>query len=193
MSRQLPGGVSAVDSFDCGRLEAVFQRCFGERYRTRLQGGAAEPLYRPAPRPGAEHCLYYREDYFASALHEVAHWCIAGEQRRSQLDFGYWYAPDGRSAEQQAAFQAVEIRPQALEWCFSQACGYPFRVSLDNLEGDDAARASEQAFLAAVIAEGQGLKASALPPRAARFFAALSEAFGTAVTLADLQFSPPGH
>ena len=48
-------------------------------------------------------------------------------------DFGYWYAPDGRSAAQQQAFERVEIKPQALECLFTLACGRTFQVSQDNL------------------------------------------------------------
>ena len=59
-----------------------------------------------------------------------------GEARRQQVDYGYWYAPDGRSTEQQALFEQVEVKPQALEWLLSTACGYRFRVSADNLEAD---------------------------------------------------------
>lgn len=44
-----------------------------------------------------------------------------GEKRRQLVDFGYWYAPDGRSAEQQELFQAVEVKPQAMEWILSPA------------------------------------------------------------------------
>lgn len=61
---------------------------------------------------------------------------IAGEQRRLLPDLGYWYAPDGRTAEQQALFEQVEIKPQAIEWLFSKAFGRKFRVSLDNLTGE---------------------------------------------------------
>ena len=114
-----PARMSCVE-----RLEQVFMRCFGSSLCTRLQGGAAEPLYQPATLEGDYHVLYYRADYFASALHEVAHWCIAGEIRRQQTDFGYWYAPDGRSPAQQRAFERVECRPQALEW-MGMASGRP--------------------------------------------------------------------
>ena len=40
-----------------------------------------------------------------------------------------WYAPDGRTKEQQALFEQVEIKPQAIEWMFSKAFGRRFRVS----------------------------------------------------------------
>jgi elongation factor P hydroxylase len=111
------------------------------------------------------HLLWYREDYFASALHEVAHWCIAGEQRRQQLDFGYWYAPDGRSPEQQGAFEAVEYKPQALEWFFSLACGYRFRLSADNLgmPGGEMPDASEFRGRVCEQARATGSAAGCLP------------------------------
>ena len=67
------------------------------------------------------------------SLLELSHWCVAGEARRRLPDFGYWYAPDGRSAAQQQSFERVEIKPQALECLFTLACGRPFQVSQDNL------------------------------------------------------------
>ncbi len=119
---------------DHRQIEEIFHRTFADSYRTRLQGGASEPLYRPATTPEDWHCVYYTRDYAASALHEIAHWCVAGAHRRQQEDYGYWYAPDGRSAEQQALFEQVEVKPQAYEWIFSIAAGRGFRVSADNLE-----------------------------------------------------------
>ena len=160
------------------RLERIFADCFLAAFDTRLVGGAPEPSYEPASGPGQCHLLHYREDYFASALHETAHWCIAGAERRRLPDFGYWYAPDGRSAAQQRAFEAVEYRPQALEWHFSQACGFRFRVSLDNLEGGDEAVGDPRAFRARVWQQARRWQASGLPPRAARFVAALRREFG---------------
>ncbi|MBA6412395.1 elongation factor P hydroxylase [Parahaliea sp. F7430] len=186
-----------AETFCALRLEQVFNRCFSDSERSLLIGGAAEPLYLPAglededvPKLSAQwHRLYYREDYFASALHEVSHWCIAGPARRLQKDFGYWYAPDGRNAEQQQAFQVVEIKPQALEWCFSQACAYPFRVSLDNLAGGPEARRDELAFKQAVTARARQLQDIGLPARAQIFFRALAQEFGTRLELEDLEFS----
>lgn len=77
-----------------------------------------------------------RMAFFNSALHEISHWTIAGEERRKLPDLGYWYAPDGRTQEQQALFEQVEIKPQAIEWMFAKAFGRKFRVSLDNLTGE---------------------------------------------------------
>ena len=97
-----------------------------------LVRGDDEPEYFPASEDSAAQ-IVFAHGYFASALHEVSHWCIAGKRRRELLDYGYWYAADGRSEAQQKAFEQVEIKPQALECLFSLACHQPFRVSQDNL------------------------------------------------------------
>lgn len=112
-------------------LEALFSATFSADYRTVLAGGAEEPLYLP----GDPAQIRYTRDYFRSALHEVAHWCVAGPARRGQQDYGYWYRPDGRNTAQQAEFERVERRPQALELLFCAACEHRFSVSLDNLDG----------------------------------------------------------
>ena len=186
------GVARAAQLFDCRSLEDVFNACFLVTERTRLVGGAAEPLYLPASAPGRPHTLFYREDYFASALHEVAHWCIAGPARRQQLDFGYWYAPEGRDGEQQRAFEAVEVKPQALEWLFSLACGYSFQVSVDNLDDASGELPDTRDFCHKVQIEARRRQRSGLPVRAARFFDALSAHFATGVGLADLDLEGPG-
>jgi elongation factor P hydroxylase len=112
----------------------LFNRCFRELYNCVLIGGADEPVYLPANNERSHNQIHFAQDYFASALHEIAHWCIAGSERRKQVDYGYWYIKDGRSREQQANFESVEVYPQAIEAIFAQACGYPFKVSIDNLE-----------------------------------------------------------
>lgn len=91
-----------------------------------------EPEYLPAQNNEPAR-IAFAHGFFASALHELSHWCIAGDARRRLPDFGYWYAPDGRSAAQQQAFERVEIKPQALECLFTLACGRSFQVSQDNL------------------------------------------------------------
>jgi elongation factor P hydroxylase len=138
------------------------------------------------------HRLYYRSDYFASALHEVAHWCIAGERRRQLADFGYWYAPDGRSPQQQSAFEAVEAKPQALEWLFSLACGYRFRISVDNLGATQAGEHDTAPFRQRVLAQARAWQQSRLPPRAELFFSALSLEFGTGLKPGDPELDLAG-
>ncbi|MCC5887129.1 MAG: elongation factor P hydroxylase [Gammaproteobacteria bacterium] len=149
----------------CGDLIRLFDDLFAARYHVRLRGGADEPLYEPAC--GLQPAVIcFRADYFASALHEVAHWCTAGARRRRLVDYGYWYAPDGRDAGAQAAFERAEVGPQALEWMFAEAAGFPFRPSLDNLEGGSV---SKERFEAALIEERARRQQHGLPPRAAAF------------------------
>lgn len=100
-----------------------------------LVRGDFEPEYFPASKDAPAR-IQFAHGFFNSALHEISHWSIAGDKRRLLPDLGYWYAPDGRTAEQQALFEQVEIKPQAIEWMFSKAFGRKFRVSLDNLTGE---------------------------------------------------------
>jgi hypothetical protein len=101
-------------------------------YHTVLVGGFPEPLYLPA-QADQPAMIQFTHDYFRSALHELAHWCEAGKQRRMLVDYGYWYAPDGRNQAQQQQFFRHEIVPQAIEWALSLAAGVKFDVSVDNL------------------------------------------------------------
>lgn len=111
----------------------LFNGLFEKSEQTILVSHGAEPLYLPSDSDFLLNRIIFTQDYFASALHEIAHWCIAGKQRRMQIDYGYWYKPDGRNAEQQALFEQVEAKPQALEKIFSMAAGSTFTVSVDNL------------------------------------------------------------
>lgn len=110
---------------------SVFSRLFSASHHTVLVGGANEPLYEPA-KDAEPARIIFKEDFVASALHELAHWCIAGAERRKQVDYGYWYVPD-RSGEAQSRFEEAEATPQAMEWVLSVAAGVPFRVSVDNV------------------------------------------------------------
>ena len=119
--------MSFTEPLDARQLMWLFNREFLASDKTELIGGAPEPYYEP----GAPHRIYFRADFGRSALHEVAHWCVAGRQRRQLPDYGYWYSPDGRDADQQQLF-AVEARPQAVERCFCEA-GIAFSPSVDNV------------------------------------------------------------
>ena len=76
------------------------------------------------------------KDFAASALHEAAHWCIAGKHRRARQDFGYDYLPPPRSAEDQRAFFELELRTQSLEALFAEAAGLDFIVSTDDFDAE---------------------------------------------------------
>jgi len=121
-----------VVKLDHRAIADCFNACFAEFEATNLVGGAAEPLYVPASatRPA---CLFYREDHAASALHEAAHWCIAGKARREKVDFGYPYSPPPRTDAAQQIFYKFELAVQALESLFCQSAGLKFTPSADNL------------------------------------------------------------
>lgn len=165
------------DSRDLIRL---FETCFAASYNTRLVGGAPEPIYLPADAEEPMHRILFTHDYFRSALHEIAHWCVAGAARREQVDFGYWYAPDGRSAEQQSAFEQVEVKPQALEWLFCEAAGHRFRVSLDNLSGE---ATDPTPFKQRVVDQVQNYLRNGIPERPACFIDALLNFYRPGTTL----------
>jgi len=152
---------------DVDRIVAAFNRCFYS-HNTRLQGGAVEPYYVPADgRHGAAR-VCFRADYLRSALHEVAHWCIAGCHRRRLADYGYWYSPDNRSLSEQAAFFAVEAKPQALEKTFCEALGVPFAASIDNLNLTLPQQSLED-FQSRLEATYWAYRRHGLPERARRF------------------------
>ncbi len=158
------------------RIAGLFDQCFADSHRCVLRGGADEPFYQPRHNGESLSVIYYREDFVRSALHEVAHWCIAGEARRQQPDYGYWYEPDGRDAQQQRLFESVERRPQALEWFFCLAADIPFSLSIDNLDG---APQDNFGFALAVWQQARSYLRDGLPARAARFQQSLAAAFGS--------------
>mgnify|MGYP005995549953 FL=1 len=111
--------------------------------------------------------MIFAHGFYASALHEISHWCIAGVERRLLPDYGYWYEPDGRSAERQREFEQVEVKPQAIEWILSEACGRRFYISTDNLDGDPVeVEAGRRQFTAAVVVQANKYIESGLPKRA---------------------------
>ena len=145
----------------------LFDGLFSDTENTRLIAGETEPEYLPACDKYPYHRLIFAHGFYESALHEIAHWCIAGRERRKQVDFGYWYAPDGRTQEQQRQFERVEVKPQALEWVLSEACGRRFRISTDNLTGDkEGVKQGEESFRQAVHKQAISYMTAGLPPRA---------------------------
>ncbi len=172
---------TAIGRHRAQQLEQLFEQLFYARYRTRLCGGAAEPYYRPAVRADDDHRLFYREDFFASALHEVAHWCIAGPARRCRPDFGYWYIDSGRSAAQQHAFEEAECKPQAIERLFCEAAGFTFQPSLDQHDSEECYAEREARFAARVERQFARYQANGWPERAIAFAQALRELYRGAV------------
>ena len=151
-------------------LIRIFNSCFQSTHQTILAYGDDEPLYMPADEHREHHTIYFAHRFFSSALHECAHWLIAGKERRKQVDYGYWYVPDGRTVEQQELFQSVEVKPQALEWILSNAANYKFQFSIDNLNG---APFDLDEFKKAVYNQVLVYEKDGLPPRASLFQQAL--------------------
>jgi len=152
----------------------TFNRVFGVSHRVRMVGGAAEPLYEPATddRPAR---IVFTYDYPASALHEAAHWCLAGPARRRVRDYGYSYAPGPRDPVSRAAFFASECDVQAIEALFAESCGVRFVVSADDFAAPPAELEAFERSVRAAIARRRN---EGLPARAACFRDALIGEFG---------------
>ena len=167
-------------------LIVLFEQTFAERFNTRLIKGGNEPIYLPADDQVSYHRIIFAHGYYASALHEISHWCIAGEARRLLEDFGYWYLPDGRDQDQQSQFEQVEIKPQAIEWAFCVAAGKPFTVSVDNLNGDF--EPDRFAFQAKVYQQVKQYLDTGFPARADDFIRALANFYQIPYPLSIAQF-----
>lgn len=167
-------------------LIMLFHSCFLGKYNTQLVRGEDEPLYLPADEGRPHNILFFAHGFFSSALHECAHWLIAGESRRKQEDFGYWYVPDGRNDSQQQLFQSVEVKPQAMEWILSVAAKHRFRVSIDNLNGTES---ETLAFKLAIYQQVKIYCEKGLPGRAKQFRAALCAFYDSTPLLKIEDFS----
>jgi len=165
----------SLQKHDVSELVTIFNSLFNGSESTELITGAKEPLYLPSSETGGLHQVISTLDYFSSALHEISHWCIAGESRRKLIDFGYWYEPDGRTASQQRDFERVEVKPQALEWLFAEACGRKFRLSVDNVN-QSSVGASEE-FQVNVVEQAHYYIEQGLPRRGAMFLQALQQKY----------------
>lgn len=121
---------------DVNKVIDIFNTEFKNTYNTILVSGGEEPIYLPSGSKNEYNQIIFREYIISSALHEIAHWCLAGKERRKQKDYGYWYNPDNRSINEQILFYNVEVKPQALEWAFSKMINIPFNISLDCFGND---------------------------------------------------------
>lgn len=157
-----------------------------EHWHTCLIASNGEPLYLPAAEQRRFNEIHFAHGFFNSALHELAHWCVAGEQRRKLEDYGYWYNADGRSAEQQRQFEQVEVYPQAIEWHLALASGRGFRVSADNLALPDY---DARPFAKAVYQKAISLHQGGLPERTQMLKQKLAQIFS--VNLASIEFISP--
>ncbi len=161
-------------------LIQLFNETFQHSERTILVRGDDEPIYLPADEHHPYHRIIFAHGFYASALHEIAHWCIAGPERRKLVDYGYWYRPDGRTEAEQREFERVEAKPQALEWALSLAAGFRFEVSVDNLSG---APVDRHAFRARVYRALCRYVEQGFPPRAKLMMERLEAFYGTRFSL----------
>ena len=168
-------------------LIRIFNHTFTTSMNTQLVKGEDEPLYAPISDTCEHHRIIFAHGFFASALHEVAHWCLAGASRRLLEDFGYWYIPDGRDQAQQLKFEQVEIKPQAIEWAFCVAVGKKFDVSVDNLSGTG--NTDRVAFKQAVYQQVEIYLSSDFPRDAQIYIAALADFYQTPLPLTRVQFT----
>lgn len=167
-------------------LIAIFNTIFLPLFNTQLVNGSGEPIYIPGNKIQPNHTIFFANDFYSSALHECAHWCIAGERRRLLEDYGYWYLPDGRTSEEQMLFQAVEVKPQAIELLFSLAANYQFQFSLDNLNGNSG---DLMPFKQAVYEQALHYNLVGLPKRAQIFYTKLCDFYQTSLETITAQLT----
>ncbi len=180
-------GIKTPNLHKIDDLIPLFYQTVGTHYNTRLIKGDDEPVYLPANDTTAYHQIVFAHGFFTSALHEIAHWCVAGEKRRLLEDYGYWYCPDGRDQNQQSEFEKVEIKPQAIEWCLSVSAGLEFKVSCDNLNGSFSP--DRHAFRAKIFQQVKHYIAQGLPTRAEPLCRAMAQFYHQPFPLSLNQFS----
>lgn len=161
---------------NCQDLIAIFNDLFEQSENTILIGGALEPMYKPCDADHPCHRVIFTRDYFASALHEIAHWCLAGAERRKLVDYGYWYYPEGRTPEQQAQFEQAEVKPQSLEYLFSRAAGSRFIPSRDDFRPDTYGAA--EVFADNIMQQAREYERHGLPERAGIFVERVAKFYG---------------
>jgi len=175
-SKYLPMSLTLSNNLDVTELAQVFDRLFYETWNTKLEPSPSDPIYLPASDECSYHRIMYYQDFFSSALHEISHWCIAGEKRRTQIDFGYWYKPERSKLEEQELFERYETKVQGLEWVLSSAAGKEFFVSCDCF---DQSLLDLEKFRKSITKEALRIaKSKCLPVRTTKFITALRDHFG---------------
>lgn len=112
------------------QLIEIFDGCFADDFNTRLIKGDDEPIYLPADEEVPYNRIVFAHGFYASGLHEISHWCIAGKARRELVDFGYWYCPDGRDAATQGQFEDVEVKAAGAGMAILRRGGFPVQRQL---------------------------------------------------------------
>ncbi len=86
-------------------------------------------------------------------------------------------------------FEAVEVKPQSLEWFFSRACNYRFQVSVDNFNEETGELPDTHDFCEKVHSQVAHWQLHSLPDRAGQFYQALCQEFSTSIPAAALTFT----
>ena len=147
-------------------VAAVFNCTFSD-HSVVMHGGYREPMYIPGM-DVAE--IRYTLGHTASALHEAAHWCIAGRRRRRNTDYGYFYEPPPRSGMHRVRFEDVEIEAQSVEVLLAEAAGSQFQPSADDV---DVPLFLLEAFSSRILERARERRQVGLPKRADKFRVAL--------------------
>lgn len=116
----------------CEELATLFNTIFEASHQTVVIGTEDEPHYLPKGDGRLHHYIFYTQDSYTSLMHEVAHWCRAGLQRRQLPDYGYWYQAENRPPHAQQLYVQSESKTQALEWIFCVAAGLRLQIIPEN-------------------------------------------------------------
>ncbi|MGQ7171811.1 elongation factor P hydroxylase, partial [Escherichia sp. R-CC3] len=74
------------------QLIEIFNSCFADEFNTRLIKGDDEPIYLPADAEVPYNRIVFAHGFYASAIHEISHWCIAGKARRELVVCGFRFS-----------------------------------------------------------------------------------------------------
>lgn len=119
-------------SICCEELAALFNMVFEGSEQTVLIATDDEPHYLPKGDDRLDYRIFYTRDSYTSLMHEVAHWCRAGVDRRQLPDYGYWYQAGNRLPPAQQLYVQSESKTQALEWIFCVAAGLRLQIIPEN-------------------------------------------------------------
>ncbi len=133
--------------------------------------------------------IVFAHGFYASAIHEISHWCIAGKARRELVDFSATgIARMGVMPKRKASLKMLKRSRRHSTGCSVLAAGYPLNVSCDNLEGDF--EPDRVVFQRRVHAQVMDYLANGIPERPARFIKALQNYYHTPELTAE-QFPWP--
>lgn len=90
------------------QLIEIFNSCFADEFNTRLIKGDDEPIYLPADAEVPYNRIVFAHGFYASAIHEISHWCIAGKARRELVDLATGIARMGVMPKRKASLKMLK-------------------------------------------------------------------------------------